>query len=418
VRRRPRLLVLSQFYDPEPNFITQEVARRLAADFDVVVLTPQPNYPLDSVYAGTRSPWRATKSIDGTVTVWRLPILAYHGPSRVRRALCYLSFALPAVLLAPFLAGRPKVIWVYLGPFFPALAALPFKLLSRTRLVYTVADLWPESLLAAGVARRGLAVRCLYAYRRLINRAATDIICTTRGTLATFEAEGVPRTRLHFVPVWTPGLQEITDRLPEPPTRDSGRVVYVGNMGPAQRLDTVIEAADILRRRGIGVSFHLYGDGSDEPRLRRMADDRQLVTVQFHGRVPPADAFDVSAAALGQIIILEPAPLFGMTIPSKLSFCCAAGSPLLYGLTGEARALAEASGGGVEFDAASPASLATAVEALTRMSPDERGALTVRLRRFHREVFAPSVLLERTTDIVIGRESQPARDWPTQAATV
>lgn len=407
-RRKPKLLVLSHFYEPEPNFITADVAAALAAEADVVVVAPHPNYPFDSVYPGTRRRWWPAKSIERGVTVWRLPVVPYHGRSHFRRALCYLSFALPAALLAPFLARRAATVWVYLGPFFVALAAVPFKMVGA-RLVYTVADLWPESLVAAGVAKTGPKVRALLAYRRLINRLADSIICSTRGTLECFAAEGVPRERLHYVPVWVAGTERAGRGRQRADTVDARprNIVYAGNMGPAQKLDTVVFAAEILQREGVSVTFDLFGDGSEEVSLRSLAAERGLRNVEFHGRVSPSVAFEVSAAALGQIVALEPSPLFAMTIPSKLPFSCAAGAPLLYGLVGESAALAAASGGGIPFDAADPASLASAVKRLLGLTREECEAMSGRLRRFYAANFEAGMLLERTRSIITSAEAGP-----------
>jgi colanic acid biosynthesis glycosyl transferase WcaI len=406
-RRHDRVLVISQFYEPEPNFITADVAARLARESDVVVLAPHPNYPLDSVYPGTRWPWLPSKTVEHGVTVWRFPVLAYHGRSHLRRALCYLSFALPAMLLAPFLAGHPRVVWVYLGPFFAALAALPFRLVGSARLVYTCADLWPESLVAAGVVAPGVKVRALLAYRRTLNRLADCIICSTRGILERFASEGVPRERLRYVPVWVRDARAGDDGAPweRASTFDAdglAHIVYAGNLGPAQRLDTLILAAEELQRERAAVVFDVYGSGSEERALRRMAGERGLANVRFHGRVTARAAFDASARAFGQVVCLEPSPLFAMTVPSKLSACCAAGAPLLFGLTGEARELAAASGGGLPFEAGQPESLAAAVRRLLSLGEAERGRMSANLKRFHRQHFDADILLEQSCGVIRG----------------
>ena len=105
--QRRRVLVLTQHYHPEPNFITADVAEALAADFDVTVVTAHPNYPEGRFYSGTR-PWRPLRRVERGVTVWRVPMYPYHGRPQVKRCLSYSSFALVAAVWAPFVgrAGR------------------------------------------------------------------------------------------------------------------------------------------------------------------------------------------------------------------------------------------------------------------------------------------------------------------------
>jgi glycosyltransferase involved in cell wall biosynthesis len=397
--RRPRLLVLSQYYRPEPNFITADVAQALSDELDVTVVCARPNYPLGRFYDGWRG-WSPRRSREGRVTVWRLPLLPYHGGSLWRRALCYGSFTLGSAVMAPIVAGKPDVVWVYQTPFTTALAGLGARYLRGARLVYTAADLWPESMLASGVAKPGPLMRTLFAYSRWINRAAHLIVASTEGTLERYARDGVPLERLRHVPVWV-------DAAPEGPVTSTEapagvpRVVYAGNLGPGQRLDTLVQAAGNLHGRGVAVEVHVYGTGAAEPDLRALAASLPAPNVIFHGRVSPEEALRVSAGAFAQVVSLQPSPLFAMTVPSKLAFSFAAGAPVLYGLHGEAARIAAQSGGGVVFDPEDPASLAEAVLDLLRRSPEERSAMRAALGRYYSAHFARRRLLEQYRSLLL-----------------
>ena len=138
-KRRRRLLVLTQVYHPEPNFITADVAEAVARHCDVTVVTAHPNYPHGRFYPGVRY-HRIEKSMEKGVTVWRVPFYPDHSLSTVRRALSYLSFAAVSSIVAPFVAGRPDTVWVYHGPFTTGIGALFFKLAYRLRLVSKFCD--------------------------------------------------------------------------------------------------------------------------------------------------------------------------------------------------------------------------------------------------------------------------------------
>jgi colanic acid biosynthesis glycosyl transferase WcaI len=396
--RRGRALVVTQLYRPEPNFITADVAEALAAHARVTVVTAHPNYPAGRFFPGTRW-WRPVRTEENGVTVWRLPFFPDHSTSKVRRFLSYLSFTLAAALFAPFVAGRPRVVWVYQTPFTVGLATLWFRLVCRSRVVFTYADLWPESLSATGVAPRGPVLRLLFAYSRWINRVPDLLICSTRSTLRRFLDDGVPAAKLVFVPVWVDG----TPRGEIPAAAREGEVpsvVYAGNLGLCQGLETVVEAAAELRRRGRRVRFDFYGDGASADGLRELAARTEADNVAFHGRVDPSVAFSASASAAAQVVCLLPSPFFRMTIPSKLPFSFAAGAPVLCGLQGESAELAEASGGGFVYDAEDASSLADAVERVLALAPAERAATRERLRGFFREHFAPEHLIQRYVDLV------------------
>jgi colanic acid biosynthesis glycosyl transferase WcaI len=394
--RRRRYLVITQLYHPEPNFITADVAEALAVDGDVTVVTTHPNYPHGRFYPGAHYRRIQRSRVNG-VTIWRVPMIPDHSLSPVRRAISYVSFAVMAAIVAPLVGGRPDVVWVYQTPFTTALAALWFKFARGARLVYTCADLWPESFAAAGVIRSGLLMRTMAWYNRTINRAADAIICSTRGTKERFRRDGVPETRLVVVPVWIGGVGELAaGAATDPETVDGAyRVVYTGNLGPAQNLGTVIAAAAALREHGAAVEFHLFGSGASEDELKALAIRLGATNVIFHGRVPLEQAFSASAGAAAQIVCLQKSALFRMTVPSKMFAAFAAASPLLYALEGDAAALAVESGGGIPFDVDEPESLVRAVLELLALSPSDHAAMRRNLRHFFLEHFHPDTLVAR-----------------------
>jgi glycosyltransferase involved in cell wall biosynthesis len=165
----------------------------------------------------------------------------------------------------------------------------------------------------------------------------------------------------------------------------------------------------------------VYGSGASDAALHALAASEGATNVRFHGRVAPSEAFAVSTTAFAQLVCLQPSPLFRMTIPSKLAFAFAAGAPVLYGLEGEAAAIARDSGGAVAFDADDPASLARAVKTLLATSVTERDAMRVRLRNYYRAHFAKGELISRYVGLLGSgpavRETQPsARERDAESA--
>ena len=404
--KRPRVLVLTQVYHPEPNFITAEVAESLAADSDVTVVTGHPNYPWGRFYPGTRF-LRITKSSMNGVTVWRVPFYPDHSLSAFRRAVSCLSFAMSASLVAPFVAGRPDTVWVYHGPFTTGLASLFFKFFYRSRIVFTCADLWPESFGASGMVKSRVILSIASFYNRTLNKAADLIVCATRGTLRHFREDGIRPERLLMIPVWVAQTEELGARLPEA-NPDALNIVYTGNLGPSQSLHTVILAAAILQKEGSPVCFDIYGTGASEAALRALASQTQATNVTFHGLVTVAEAFGASARALAQIISLQPSPLFSGTIPSKLFSAFAAGTPILYGLQGESAELTEASGAGIAYASDDPQSLVSAIKTLLAIPPAERLEMRSRLRRYFSENFDPAELKARYARILQPLSPGPA----------
>jgi glycosyltransferase involved in cell wall biosynthesis len=403
-RRRPKTLILTQYYSPEPNFITQDVAHALADASEVTVITTHPNFPGGKFYDGYAF-WRPVRTREGRVTVWRLPHLPDRSTSKLRRALSYLSFAIVASLFAPFVAGKPRLVWVYHTPFTTALAALFFKYAYGSKLAFTTVDLWPENFVAVGLTKPGRLTDWLFRYRRFINRQADVHLCCSRSAVQRYIADGLPRERTHFVPVWVEGIPSELPATVQRPRRRN--IVYAGTLGPSQPIETIVRGAAQLLHEEPDVTFDIFGTGVNEPDLRALAVALAATNVRFHGRVSPSQAFDRSASAFAQIITLRPTPLFEMVIPSKLYLGLAAGSPILAGLRGEAAEMIATSGAGVLFDAESIDSFCSAVRGLLRKADVEREAMGQQMRGYFRANFRREKTLARYQALLLTMTDAP-----------
>lgn len=390
--------MLTQYYEPEPGFVTADIAARLQRDADVMVITAQPNYPLGKFYPGTfrRLPYREVGAAGETI--WRMPLMPDHSVSAKGRLVHYLTFLLPLMVVAPFLAGRVQAVVVYQTPFVVGFAAWWFRVIQRARVVYIAADLWPESIVAAGLLREGRLSRIIHRASHVANTIAHAIACSTQGTLQRFARDGIPRHRLHFVPVW---ISSVPDELPpvgDPPTVPE--IVYVGNLGPLQALENIVRAAAELEREGVTAKFSLYGSGVSEPALRALVEELGVRSVTFPGRVDGGDAMRICASATAQIVSLKATPALDRTIPSKLWFAMAAGSPILAVLRGEAAELAASSGGAVVPSSDEPTAIAAAIKRLVAMNATERRSCAVALRTAYTTQYARNVLVERYAELV------------------
>lgn len=368
---RTEILVLTQYYSPEPNMIATALAEYLARGTAVTVIASHPNFPTGKFSPGFKF-WRPERRRENGVTVWRLPVFPDRSKSRIRRAISYLSFALGATIAAPFVARGARVVWVYQTPFTTGLAALYHKYVLRARVVFAAVDLWPETFAAVGVERAGRFMDMCYAYRRWINRQADLVVCSTQGTLRTYADEGLPAPALTYLPVWVEGIPQV---LPLVATTRVRRIVYAGNIGWAQALDTLIYAASIMKDHDPSLRFELYGLGSALEATSALAESLAATNVSFHGWRAPSEVFSIVSTSLAQVVSLQSSPFLRMTLPSKLPFAFAAGTPILAGLEGEAADVAKGSGGALLYDAAVADSLVDAIRKLLKKTDSERAEM-------------------------------------------
>jgi len=371
-----RILYLTQWYTPEAVFVVPELAQTLQSlGHTVTVLTGFPNYPSGKLYPGYHIRHWQKETIDG-IPVIRLPLFPDHSKSAIRRALNMLSFAASATILGPWLAPRADVIYV---TYPPVTVGGPAWLLSRlwgVPFACEINDMWPDTLRATGFVSNERILNLVGWFAGWTYRRAAAIRVITPGFRANLIDKGVPSSRIHMIPVWA-NTDLVQPLKPDPDlARQLGldghfNVMYAGSLGPAQDLDTVLDAADLLRDMP-DIQFVFVGDGIELPRLIEIVKSRQLNSVSFLGHYPVQAMSGLYALADVLLLHLRDDPLFRITIPSKTYAYLASGKPVLAAVEGDAAEVVRSTGAGLPCPPSNPRMLADTVRRFYAMPPAER----------------------------------------------
>jgi colanic acid biosynthesis glycosyl transferase WcaI len=387
-----RILLLTQLFQPEPNFLkglrfANELQRRRHR---VQVLTGFPNYPDGRVYpAYARRFWQ--REILNGVEVLRVRHFMSHDRSGSMRALSYMSFALSAAALGVFGVRRPDVIHVYQGPATLMFTAAVLSAVRGGRIVLDIQDLWPESVVGSGMLLSSRIADLIDRFCSWTYRHATRIVVLSQGFKEQLVERGVPAAKVDVVYNWMDEATAGNDAVDAGPSLDESfksgafHIVYAGSLGPLQGLDTVIDAAvelkDILPR----ARFVLVGDGIAADALRARARELALPNVAFIARQPATVVSRILEQADTLLIHLKDSALSRAAIPQKTQVYLAAGRPIIIGVSGEAGALVERAGAGLRCEAGSPAALARAVVQMAGLDENTREEMGRRGRDFYRQ---------------------------------
>lgn len=388
------MLLLTQWFDPEPTFKGQVFARELVRQgFDVEVVTGFPNYPGGKVYAGYRIKLIQRECIDG-VQITRLPLYPNHDQSAVKRVLNYSSFAASVLVYGLFMAKRADVMYAYHPPLTVGVAASLIRWVRGIPLVYDIQDMWPDTLRATGMLNnpRALAMvarLCDWVYKRV-----DQLVVLSPGFKRLLLQRGVPERKIDMIYNWADesALMSPVGVVPAAfPTADRFRMVFAGNMGKAQALDSVLDAAAILQARGSRASFVMLGGGVEVSRLKSRTLEMKLGNVVFLPPVPMSEVGTVLSAADVLLVHLRKDPLFEITIPSKTQAYMAVGRPLLMAVNGDAADLVRQAKCGLTAESGNPQALADAVDALAALPADELKMMGENASRFYREALGLQV---------------------------
>ena len=387
-----RILVFSQHFWPETFRINDVAKSLLEAGHEVTVLTGQPNYPGGTVFPGYRAASSGIQSHYGLV-IHRVPLVPRGRGGAVRLSANYLSFIASAVLFGAWrLRGqRFDVVFVYAtSPLIQALAAIALARLKRCPLVTWVQDLWPESLQATGYVTNPRLLAAVTRVVRFIYARNATLLVQSDAFVASVRAmapSGVP-VLVHP----NPGDDEaVPSNEPALRLERGFNVVFAGNLGTAQALDTVLNAADQLHDLP-DLRFVLIGSGSRSDWLAEQVRLRGLTHVQLPGRFASQQMPAILAQAQVLLVTLVDDPAMALTVPSKVQTYLAAGRPIIAAMEGEGARVVLASGAGLVCKAGSADALACVVRRLHALPLKDREHMGAAGRRFHSEHYLSSRL--------------------------
>ncbi|MBL8210463.1 MAG: glycosyltransferase family 4 protein [Bryobacterales bacterium] len=374
-----RVLFLTQWFDPEPGAIRGlPLAKSLIRLGDQVeVLTGFPNYPGGKVYPGYKvRPWQRHE-IEG-VPIIRVPLYPSHDGSVAGRILNYGSFAVSAATLGTALTNAADVAYVYHPPPTVGLPAMVLRAVRGVPCVYHIADMWPESVIESGMIRndlaRDVANSLLSSWCKAVYKQMAQITVLSPGFKRLLVERGVPAEKIHIVYNWTdeetfrpmPRESKLSSELG---LTDTFNIVYAGNVGAFQGVDTIVRAAANLNDLG-HVRVVIVGTGQRLDEAKKVAGEAGARNVVFLGRREYWEMADVYGFADVLVIHLNDHQFFAATIPSKTQVSLASGRPILMAVRGDAADIVRRADAGVTCAPQSPDAMTTAMRDFAQMPRD------------------------------------------------
>ena len=177
-----KILVVCQYYYPEP-FRISDICEALAEKgHDVTVVTGTPNYPEGEIYKGYEKGNRAEEVIKGVKVHRCRQIPRKKGP--IYRFLNYYSYAVSSRHYVVKMQEDFDVVFVnQLSPVMMAEAGISWAKKHKKRSVLYCLDLWPESLLVGGIKKDSLIYRFFLGVSKRIYRNVDQILVSSHGFL-------------------------------------------------------------------------------------------------------------------------------------------------------------------------------------------------------------------------------------------
>jgi colanic acid biosynthesis glycosyl transferase WcaI len=356
--RRPRLLVLNQYYWPGVEATAQlltDLCEALAEDVEVKVVT--------GVLHGHED--KPRHLFHNGVEIVRVPSTSFERSKLLARASNYMTY-LSSALLSALRGPRPDVVLCMTDPPVIANIALVVARRYRVPLVVISQDVFPEIAVQLKRLENPVAMRLLRGLVALYLRRADRIVAIGDTMRRRLEEKGAPPDRVRVIPNWID-----TSRL-EPHDRtnwwahkrgveEKFVVMHSGNVGHAQDLDSLVRAATFLRDLD-DLAIMIIGTGARHAELVALAELLEVEQVTFLYYQPrPVLAQSLSAADI-HVVGLAPG-LAGYVVPSRLYGILAVARPVIVAADGESETaqVVERIGCGIVVSPGRPELLARAI---------------------------------------------------------
>lgn len=396
-----RILIITERYWPEAFRINDLAVGLRGRGHEISVVTALPNYPSGRFFEGygPRGTWREMR--DG-ISIQRVPVWPRGRGNASRLALNYLSYVVTAS--AWLLARRPACDAILVFQPSPVTTLLPAIVGRRrkTPVVAWILDLWPDTLESTGMLRSKLGLRLAAALSAWLYRRCDAVLGQSPAYRARFEAMGVRPDRIEYLPSWAEDLYASapgTTASQHLPWEAEFSVMFAGNLGKVQALDTVLDAAAEVRRRGERCHWVFIGDGSLRPWLEAEVVRRGLGEfVHLVGRRPVEEMPAWYARASAMLVSLKRERILAMTVPGKIQSYMAASAPILASLDGEGARVVIEAGAGFAAPAEDSAALADIALRMKNLSAAARAELGAAGRKYYKQNFSRAVALTSVED--------------------
>lgn len=399
-----RILLVSQFFPPEPNSVGQ-MFYELGADmvregYKVTVITGFPNHPSGKVFGGYQKRlWQVENKLGmRVIRVW-----LFTSPNRrlFNRMITFLTFSLTSSIA--ILLGRHHDIMFALlqtlpvGILFPIIAKL-----KKTKVVFNLQDLHPDALIDAGLITNGAFIKFLRFIERFSYRHAEHLCAICNIFKEHVISKGIPSSKISVIPNWIdldeikPLPRENAFRLQCGLNRDDFVILYAGNIGYTAGADIIVKVAKMLWNDS-EFKYFFVGDGPARDEIKKLSEQEGLKNVRF---LPfqPRDLLPLVQAMADVSVVTMQAGWAKKSVgfSSKVLTYMAAGRPVVASVDvdSEMADLVREAQCGIVAAAGDAIALGNAIKQLSD-SPDLRASFGVNGRRHVEQHFSREVVVRQ-----------------------
>lgn len=390
---KKHILVMSQYFYPEQFRINDICAEWVKRGYQVTVVTGIPNYPQGQFYEGYGL-LKKRKEVYQGVEIIRIPLIP-RGKSSIMLALNYLSFVVSGFFWKVFTKIEADYIFIFeVSPMTQALPGVWYAKKHKIPCYLYVQDLWPENVeIVTGIKNQKILgpIGKMVDY---IYKNCDKILTTSKSFVTAIHKRNVPLEKLEYWPQYAEGYNT---KIENDTVNRNFTITFAGNVGTAQGLDILLEAAKRLRDQAL--KFVIIGEGRYKEKFMEKVNESKVEHLfDFVPKQPPEMIPDWLGKSDVAFLSLLDNPLFSMTIPAKLQTYMACGCVIVACATGETKQIIETSRSGYCSEPGNVDGLVENILKLMKLESSELKVMGLNARDYSQQHFDKKILMDRIDD--------------------
>lgn len=394
------ILAICQNYFPEQFRIT-DICEKLSKDNkNITIVTGLPNYPKGYIEKEYRWLKKRNEKINGVniIRTWEIG----RRKGTLFRILNYFSYAISASIKVLFLGNKYDVVYVYqLSPVLMAIPGIIYKKIYKKRLVLYCLDLWPESLKAGGQNEKSKIYKLFDKISNWIYNSADEILVTSKSFIPNFEKRLNKNINITYLPQYAES-ELVLKKQEKKDGKEEVNIVFAGNIGKAQSVETILESAKIIQEKEEKIIFHIVGSGSEYTKCEKIA--KELNNVKMYGKIPITEMQKFYDMADAMLVTLSNDYFSSLTLPGKVQACMKTGNPIIASANGETDIIIKEADCGFCVEAENVNELSNAILKFYELSKEKKKEMAKNARKYYENNFEEQLFINKLTTILKGRK--------------
>jgi glycosyltransferase involved in cell wall biosynthesis len=398
-----RVLIVSQYFWPETFRINDMALGLKERGYEVTVLTSIPNYPEGQFFPGYSFLKNSDENWNG-ISIYRCKQLPRGKNNPLLLSLNYISFAFFASWRVFSLPKKIDRILVYqVSPVLQVFPALVAAHRLKCPVFVNVQDLWPETFASTQQGKKSFFRKWVRSISNYLYRNADHLLLPFKSSQPILEQRGIPANKMSYLPnsVDSFYLPVSHDHQYDSLFTGETHFLLTGNLGEAQGIEVIIEAAHELKDLYPNLRWILVGDGRNRQELEQLVREKKVENiVSFPGRYPATVIPYLIARADACLLTLKKEPIFAITVPNRLQSYMACGKPILASIDGEAADIINESVSGLVAAAGDLQGFVELVKKFMNTSEEQKQQWGMNARSYFLSHFERNQVLDQLNDIL------------------